>query len=59
MFTWNQCHGSLSTPDKNEIIALLSLMLTLNIWRLVFLLLILDMYLFSGFDVLIIQSFLD
>ena len=61
MFAWNLCHGTLSTSEQNEIIALLSLLLTLNIWHLVlvFLLLILNMYLFSGFDLLIFQSFLE
>ena len=57
MFAWNLCHGTLSTPEQSEIIPLLSLVLTLNIWHLVlvFLLLTLNMYLFSGFDLLIFQ----
>ena len=61
MFAWNLRHATLSTSEQNEIIALLSLLLTLNIWHLVlvFLLLILNMYLFSGFDLLIFQSFLE
>ena len=56
MFTWNLCHGTLSTPEQNEIIAVLSLLLTLDKWHVVllFLLLILNMYLFSGFDLLIL-----
>ena len=61
MFAWNLCHGTLSTPEQNEIIPLLSLVLVLNIWHLllVFLLLTLNIYLFSVFDLLIFQSFLD
>ena len=61
MFAWNLRHATLSTSEQNEIIALLSLLLTLNIWHLVlvFLLLILNMDLFSRFDLLIFQSFLE
>ena len=52
MFVLNMCHDTQSTPKQNEIIALLSLLLILNKWHLalVFLLLNLNMYLFSGFD---------
>ena len=61
MFAWNLRHATLSTSEQNEIIALLPLLLTLNIWHLVlvFLLLILNMDLFSRFDLLIFQSFLE
>ena len=61
MFTWNLCHGILSTTEQNEIIALLLLLLILYTWDivLVFLLLTLNMYLFSVFDLLIFQSFLE
>ena len=49
-----------STPEQNEIITLLSLLLILNIWHLVlvFLLLTFNMYLFLGFDLLIFQPLL-
>ena len=45
----------LCTPEENGVVALLSLLLTLNIQHLlpVFLLLNLNMYLFSGFDLFI------
>ena len=55
------CYGTLFTPEQNEVIALLSLLLTLNVSHLllVFRLLTLNMYLFSGFDLLIFRSFID
>ena len=61
MLVLNLCHGPQSTPKQNEIIALLSLLLILNKWHLVlvFLLLNVNMYLFSGFDLLIFHLFLD
>ena len=61
MFVLNLFHRTQSTPKQNQIIALLSLLLILNKWNLVlvFLLLTLNKYLFSGFDFLIFQLFLD
>ena len=59
MFPGNLCCGTLSVPGQNDVIALLSLLLTLNIANLpVFLLLTLNIYLFSGFNLFSFQLFL-
>ena len=52
MFAGSQCYDTLSTPEQKEVIALLSLLLTLNISShlLLFLLLTLNTDLFFGFD---------
>ena len=51
-FIWNLCYSTLSTPEQSKVITLLSLLLTLNISHLLllYLLLTLNMYLFSGLD---------
>ena len=61
MFAADLRHSTLSAPEQNDIIDLVSLLLTLNISYLilVFLLLTLNMHLFFGFDLFIFQSFLD
>ena len=67
MFTRNLCfmvlyiHPSRTTPLTKHDITLLSSLITLNISQLllVLLMLTLNVYLFSGFDIIIFQSFLD
>ena len=61
MFALNLSYGTQSTRKQNEIIALLFLLLILNKWHLVLVLLLLtlNIYLFPGFDLFIIQPFLD
>ena len=61
MFNENLWHGTLFTLEQNDVIVLLSLLLTLDISHLLlkFVLLTLNINLFSGVDRFIFQSFLD
>ena len=61
MFARNLSHGTQSTPEHNDVITLLLLLSTLNVPHvlLVSLVLTLNMYLFSEFDIFIFQTFLD
>ena len=61
MFAEDLYCSTLSTLEENDVIVILSLLLTLNILHLllVFLLLALNIHLFSGCDLFIFQSILD